>query len=96
MNPGDFDRRAFFEKVQTILADRGDEYTDPRPLFEEIAARWTATTGLNIAPQQVVLCMLDLKIARLSVNWSHADSIADLAGYAAILAELNHTRKDAQ
>ena len=31
-----------------------------------IAARWSATLGREITPAQVVLCLLDLKLARLA------------------------------
>jgi hypothetical protein len=35
-----------------------------------------------------VIALLDVKLTRLSSNPKHLDSIIDLAGYAAILAEL--------
>ncbi len=41
-----------------------------------------------VEPEQVALCMIGVKLARLSHNWSHADSIKDAAGYAAILSQL--------
>ena len=32
--------------------------------------------------------MIGVKLARLSHNWSHTDSIKDVAGYSAILSQL--------
>jgi hypothetical protein len=44
--------------------------------------------SFEVEPEQVALCMVGVKLARLSHNWSHADSIKDVAGYAAILSQL--------
>jgi hypothetical protein len=44
--------------------------------------------SFEVEPEQVALCMVGVKLARLSHNWSHADSIRDVAGYAAILSKL--------
>ena len=54
-----------------------------------LAQRWSLTLGQPVTPAQVVLCLLDLKLTRLGHDPNHQDSICDLAGYAAILQELN-------
>jgi hypothetical protein len=36
----------------------------------------------------VVLCLLDLKLARLAHDPSHEDSAVDVCGYAALLREV--------
>jgi hypothetical protein len=36
----------------------------------------------------VLVCLIDLKVARLTHDPQHLDSIADIAGYAACLAEV--------
>ena len=41
-----------------------------------------------MTPAQVVVCLIDLKVARLTHDPRHLDSITDIAGYAGILAEL--------
>ena len=51
-----------------------------------IAARWSLTLGQPVTPAQVVLCLIDLKLARLGHDPAHADSILDVVGYAAVLA----------
>jgi hypothetical protein len=37
----------------------------------------------------VVLCLIDLKLARLARDPKHLDSIVDVAGYAAVLREVS-------
>ena len=72
----------------TIVDERGQSYGDATKLFNQIARRWSLTLGVEISPEQVVLCMLDLKLARLSNDPTHTDSMVDVAGYAAVLAEV--------
>jgi hypothetical protein len=46
--------------------------------------------GVAVTPAQVALCLIDLKLARLTRDPSHLDSVVDVAGYAAILSEVTH------
>ena len=82
------ERQNFFDELAVLLADREDQYGAPAQLFDEIARIWTVILSFEIEPEQVALCMVGVKLARLSHNWSHADSIRDVAGYAAILSKL--------
>lgn len=82
------ERQDFFDELAVILADREDQYGAPAQLFDEIARIWTVILSFEVEPEQVALCMVGVKLARLSHNWSHADSIRDVAGYAAILSQL--------
>ena len=45
---------------------RRREYGEPVDLFEHIATRWSLTLGTKVSPAQVVLCLIDLKLARLA------------------------------
>jgi len=72
----------------SVLADRSNTYGDPRQSMAAIAARWSITLGQPITPAQVVLCMMDLKLARLRRDPAHRDSMIDLIGYAALLNEV--------
>ena len=72
----------------TVLADRGKTYGPPLPNMQAIAARWSLTLGHPVTPAQVVLCMIDLKLARLARDPRHQDSALDVAGYAAVLHEV--------
>ena len=71
-----------------VFEDRHKEYGDARQHFDQVAKRWSLTLGQEGTPAQVVLCLQDLKHTRLCHNPGHLDSIADVAGYAAVLAEL--------
>ena len=67
---------------------RRDAYGEPVDLFERVAARWSQALGTKITPAQVVLCLIDLKMARLARHPMHLDSTVDVAGYAAVLREV--------
>jgi hypothetical protein len=71
-----------------VLADRSKTYGEPRESMAAIAARWSVTLGHPVTPAQVVLCMLDLKLARLQRDPGHQDSMVDVIGYAALLSEV--------
>lgn len=71
-----------------VLEERSKTYGDPRESMSAIAARWSITLGHPVMPAEVVLCMMDLKLARLRRDPAHRDSMVDLIGYATILHEV--------
>ncbi len=71
-----------------LVADRRKSYGDPAASMAAVAARWSLTLGHPVTPAQVVLCLIDLKLARLMHDPAHLDSAIDLAGYAAVLREV--------
>ena len=77
------------QHANRIFEERRAEYGDAQMLFHKVAKRWSLVLGHEVTPQQVVLCLMDLKQERLCNDPSHIDSIADKAGYAAVLAELS-------
>jgi Domain of unknown function (DUF6378) len=44
--------------------------------------------GTKVSPAQVIICLVDLKVARLAHDPRHLDSITDVANYAGCLAEV--------
>ena len=76
------------EHAADIVTGRRREYGEPADLFRDIAKRWSLVLGVEVSPAQTVLCMLDVKMARLTRDPRHADSIADLAGYSGVLGEV--------
>jgi hypothetical protein len=70
-----------------VIEHRERTYGPPEALFAHIAARWSLVLGIEASPAQVALCLIDLKLARLTRDASHLDSIVDVAGYAACLRE---------
>ena len=77
------------EHAAGLVNRRRREYGEPVELFEHVAQRWSLTLGTKVSPAQVVLCLLDLKLARLARDPKHFDSIVDMAGYAGILQEVS-------
>jgi hypothetical protein len=72
----------------SIVRDRRCMYGEPADLFKRVAVRWSQVLGTNVTPAQVIVCLIDLKVARLAGNPCHLDSINDVAGYAGCLAEV--------
>lgn len=70
------------------MTRRAEAYGEPSRHFELTAKLWSALLSVDIAPEEVALCLALLKISRLNASPDHADSAADLAGYAAIAHEL--------
>jgi hypothetical protein len=81
----------FLKHVANVIAERSSQYGNASSNMAAIAARWSATLGREVTPAQVVLCLLDLKLARLAHDPSHEDSAIDVCGYAALLTELTKT-----
>jgi hypothetical protein len=71
-----------------LVADRRKSHGAPAVLMAAIATRWSITLGQPVAAGQVVLCLIDLKLARLAHDPAHLDALRDLAGYAAVLREV--------
>ena len=76
------------EHAACLVNRRRRDYGEPVELFEHVAARWSLTLGTKVSPAQVVLCLIDLKLARLARDPRHFDSQVDVAGYAAVLREV--------
>ena len=79
---------AMLIEAARIVAERRVAYGHPASSMAAIAARWSVTLGVPVTPATVALCLIDLKLARLAHDPAHADSITDIAGYAAVLREV--------
>lgn len=77
------------DEAEAVLEQRHAAYGDAAVSMAVIAARWSLTLGIPITAGQVVLCMIDLKLARLAHDPKHRDSAIDVIGYAALLSEVN-------
>jgi hypothetical protein len=71
-----------------VLAERSKIYGEPGKAMAAIAARWSLTLGHPVTPAEVVLCMIDLKLARLGHDPKYRDGPIDVIGYAALLHEV--------
>ena len=79
---------ALLEHAASLVTRRRREYGEPEDLFDQVARRWSLTLGTHVSPAQVVLCLIDLKLARLVRDPKHLDSQVDVAGYVAVLREV--------
>ena len=71
-----------------ITGDRAKEHGDARANFAKVAKMWSAMVGVEIAPRQVPLMMVALKVVRAGANPGNKDNFIDAAGYAALSGEL--------
>jgi predicted solute-binding protein len=71
---------------ELINGDRAKEYGDAKKNFEDIARLWSVVLGIEVTAQQMALCMIMVKAARL-MKTDHEDSWIDIAGYAALGGE---------
>ncbi len=92
--------KSFLQTAEALIAGpRQQEYGATLQNFSQIAMLWQGTLaaklqpGASINPEDVALCMMQVKIARLAKNPDHADSILDVAGYAGCYDKLQTERK---
>ena len=76
-------RRELLDLAISKVATRSDR----EDTFPTIAKLWSAYLAKPISEPDVCALMILLKAARLSVGYSSADSLVDIAGYAACAAE---------
>lgn len=69
-----------------INGDRSREYGDAQQNFQDIANLWSVILAKEITIEQVALCMIMVKSARL-MKTNHLDSWIDICGYAALGGE---------
>jgi len=82
------DRKEVLDSALKLVAeDRNNTYGEPEKNLERIAQLWTAYLDHPISAKDVALLMILLKAARLS-HMDKSDSWIDIAGYAAIGAEV--------
>lgn len=78
-------------ELATEATARGAAYGAASELNERVAALWSALLGWPVKPTDVIACMVALKLARIIACPGHVDSWADVAGYAAVGAEVATT-----
>lgn len=81
-----------------IHGARQADYGDKLQNFSQIAMIWQGILApklgetATITAEDVALCMIGVKMARLSKSPDHFDSILDVAGYAGCYAHLQEER----
>ena len=88
------------KKTNEWLTDINDTLTARGAIYGSAATNhrlnselWSGYLDTYISPEQAAMCMLLVKVSRLSESSQHDDSLKDLVGYACvyrkIIAELN-------
>ena len=78
------------ETINIVTGQRQEDYGDKVVNHKNFAELWNAYLDMDIAPHDVAICMLLVKVARLK-NRKTKDCYVDMAGYAAIAGEINDT-----
>lgn len=76
----DVDSTLVEEAVQLVSADRQAQYGHPLDNFQRIADLWSVILNIEVTPEQVALCMVQVKVARELQN-PKRDNIVDAIGY---------------
>lgn len=80
--------RILREADEAINGERAVSYGSAEENFGLVAAYWSAHLDKGICAADVAIMMSLLKLARLKTNATHWDSWMDVAGYAALGAEV--------
>ena len=96
INPqGSITREYVLEKAKELTGgERKKQYGSATGSFRRIAELWTAYTGLPIDAGQVAIMMILLKVARTTTSPKKGDNYVDIAGYAALAAEIEHATEE--
>jgi hypothetical protein len=65
--------------------DRQLDYGSPIEDFTKQAKMWSVILNTNVTPQQIAMCMIAVKLCRLTNSPRHRDSAIDVVGYARCL-----------
>lgn len=76
------------EANRIIGGDRAETYGDARESFNRIGLLWGDLLGQTVSATDVARMMVLMKVSRLHLHPDHADSWLDIAGYAALGAEI--------
>ena len=68
------------DAVQAVTGPRQRDYAHPKINFQRIADLWAVVLETRVTPEQVALCMIQVKIAR-EMNRHTRDNLCDLIGY---------------
>jgi hypothetical protein len=78
--PKPIDHSIAGEAINLVTGDRQNAYGHPRTNFQETADLWSVVLGTKVTPQQVALCMVQVKLAR-ELHKPKRDNLVDAIGY---------------
>ena len=89
------DRKHFLDVAEKLInGPRAKEYGPAKFNHERIAKIWSVVLARGVTAEEVVACMIGVKLARLAETMEHDDSWTDIIGYAALGGEIiNHEKE---
>lgn len=75
------------ESNNPTVADRRKVREAPKPHFERVSKMWEGVLGHPVTAEQVVLCMVALKLAR-EAGQHDPDNLVDAEGYLSLIPEV--------
>lgn len=83
-------KQTILEEAQTLVyGDRNKDYGTVRENFKTIADLWSTVLKTEVTPEQVGLCMVQVKIARQMFK-PKRDNLVDGAGYFATIEKMQN------
>lgn len=73
---------------ELVNGKRQADYGHPKVNMKRIARIWSGILDIDVTPEQVALCMVGLKLARLVHSPEHEDTQVDMMGYLRVLQRL--------
>jgi len=87
------DKLELLQKTVDVVKQRGESYGSMLDNHTRIAKLWSVLLDTDVTPEQVALCMIAVKQARLMETPNHTDSVQDILGYALVYHECADAKK---
>ena len=87
------DKLELLQKTADVVKQRGESYGSMLDNHTRIAKLWSVLLDTDVTPEQVALCMIAVKQARLMETPNHTDSVQDILGYALVYHECVDAKK---
>jgi len=81
------------EAQNAVYGDRQSDYGTVTKNFSTIAKLWSTVLGIEVTPEQVGLCMVQVKIARQMYK-PKRDNLVDGAGYFATIEKMQNEKNE--
>jgi len=81
------------EAQNAVYGDRQSDYGTVTKNFTTIAKLWSTVLGIEVTPEQVGLCMVQVKIARQMYK-PKRDNLVDGAGYFATIEKMQNEKNE--